>query len=96
MKFYIGLKNAPHKHDRILFKNEAVPTRESHGHLFFATIGPFRTKRGAIFMRDYGRSNPHCQTVQDAERLGKFYEGNATARIIGKLHGVGRPMVEPI
>ena len=33
----------------------------------YAEIGPFRTKRGAEFMRD--RHSPHCVCVSDAEQL---------------------------
>jgi hypothetical protein len=55
---------------RDVFRGYA-PTEATHGHLYIAVIGPFRTARGARFMRDYGRMNPHCQTVQDAERLAK-------------------------
>lgn len=36
-------------------------------------IGPFRTVRGASFMRDYGRGNTHCCCVQDAEQLAAIY-----------------------
>jgi len=39
----------------------------------FAAIGPFRTVRGASFARDYGRGNPHCVCVQDAEQLAEIY-----------------------
>lgn len=42
-----------------------------------AVIGPFRTVRGAEFMRQYGEGNPHCQTVGDAERLAKQYAAQA-------------------
>lgn len=38
-----------------------------------ACIGPFRTVRGAAFMAEYGRGNPHVQCVADAERLGRLY-----------------------
>lgn len=38
-----------------------------------AAIGPFKTYRGAIFMARYGTSNPHCSTVNDAERLAKAF-----------------------
>lgn len=33
----------------------------------YAEIGPFRTRRGAEFMRD--RHGPHCVCVSDAEQL---------------------------
>ncbi len=66
IKYHVGLKDAG---VRELFKSAAEPTRESHGNIYLATIGPFRTKRGAVFMRDHGAGNPHCSCVNDAERI---------------------------
>jgi hypothetical protein len=57
-----------------VFPCEAVPTFESHGHLFAAVVGPFRTKRAAVFMA-MTAPNPHCHCVADAERLVKLYPG---------------------
>ena len=54
---------------RTVFYSKQEPTTESHGHLYDAVIGPFKTCNGALFMRNHGRNNPHCQTVEDAERL---------------------------
>lgn len=56
---------------RTVFRSVETPTQETHGAQFAACVGPFRTKRGAEFMRDYGRANPHCQCVNDAERLAR-------------------------
>jgi hypothetical protein len=39
-------------------------------------IGPFKSKRGAEFMRDHGRFNPHVRSVSDAERLARQMEAN--------------------
>lgn len=66
-RIYVGL--APYTGRREVFRAASEPTEQSHGERFASVIGPFRTLRGAEFMRDYGRSNPHCQTVDDAERL---------------------------
>ena len=68
-KFYVGL-SASGSLRRWLF-NDVEPIKNNHGDQYVAIIGPFATKRGAIFMRDYGEGNPHCQTVSDAERLAK-------------------------
>lgn len=70
-KYYVGLKIGKAVHERELFTSVETPTPESHGTKYVCVIGPFRTKMGAVFMRDYGRNNPHCQTVADAERLAK-------------------------
>lgn len=56
---------------RELFRSKTTPTQSTHGSRFSAVIGPFRTKKGAEFMRDHGTNNPHCQSVADAERLAK-------------------------
>jgi hypothetical protein len=64
-RFFVGLASGA----RSIFTSDALPTAESHGHPFGAVIGPFRTKRAAVFTRDFGANNPHCRSVADAERL---------------------------
>jgi hypothetical protein len=66
---FVGCKGI----DRSIFKNGTKPTFDSHGEKYNAVIGPFLTMRGARFMCKNGRNNPHCQTVSDAEKLGKLY-----------------------
>jgi hypothetical protein len=56
---------------REVFRSDQIPTMESTGGRYAAVIGPFRTARGAEFMRRHGESNPHLQTVADAERIAK-------------------------
>lgn len=68
-RIYLGL--TPTK--REIFRAPIEPTFASHGAQFNAVIGPFRTARGAKFMRDYGQGNPHCRCVADAERLAQKY-----------------------
>jgi hypothetical protein len=70
-KFYVGILVA--SIGREMFQAEATPTTESHGTKYAAVIGPFKTKRGAAYMKQFGQSNPHCQTVSQAEALGKKY-----------------------
>lgn len=67
-KIYLGLRE---NGAREIIRERFEPTRESHGAEFMACVGPFRTVRGARFMRDHGRANVHCQNVADAERLAK-------------------------
>lgn len=67
MKYYLGL--AGFGTLREVFRSSVTPTLESTGGKYIAVIGPFRTKRGAIFMRDH--PGPCVVTVQDAERLAK-------------------------
>jgi hypothetical protein len=53
------------------FKASATPTTDSHGHLYAGVVGPFRTKRAALWAEQYGSMNPHFQHVSDAERIAK-------------------------
>ena len=64
---FLGLKQAR----REVFRADRTPTVDTHGRDYDAVIGPFRTLRGARFMRDHGRNNPHCRCVAEAERLVK-------------------------
>lgn len=65
---YVGIR---HDGTRELFRASSGPTEELYGSLYVYVVGPFRTVRGANFMRLYGKNNPHCQCVSDAERLAK-------------------------
>lgn len=47
------------------------PTEKTFGNRYRYVIGPFETIQGAEFMAKYGWNNPHCQHVDDAERLAK-------------------------
>lgn len=68
-KWYVGANGAA----RVAFKADVLPTRESHGAQYGAVIGPFRTKRGAMFHAAFGAANPHVQHVNDAERIARKY-----------------------
>jgi hypothetical protein len=57
---------------RETFRAADVPTFETHGERYRYAVGPFRTARGARFMRDHGAGNPHCRCVADAERLARL------------------------
>jgi hypothetical protein len=65
MRFYLGKTNEGLE----LFKSSSLPTPET-GYAF--VIGPFKTKRGAIFMKNH--SSVHTQCVNDAEYFGKYYK----------------------
>lgn len=72
-KIYLGIRSGVFGSRRQIFKSEGTPTQRTHGGKYNAVIGPFRTMRGAVFMRDHCQSNPHCRNVADAERLAKKY-----------------------
>ncbi len=66
-KIYVGVKGIK----REVFRVAQTPTSASHGKKYAAVIGPFHTIGGAKVMAEYGRNNPHLQTVGDAERMAK-------------------------
>ena len=66
MAFYLGKRR---QGDLILFRSSNLPTKESHGHLFTAVIGPFKSKVGAKYFARYLRDNPLPCTAEEIERL---------------------------
>ena len=68
MKWYVGCYHG----EREAFRYATNPTGESHGDLYGAVIGPFKTKRAALWAAKYGRGNPHFRHVDDAERLSRY------------------------
>ena len=69
-QYYVGFRVQDHKLE--IFNSANEPTSESHSDIYSAVIGPFRTKRAALWAEKYGRFNPHFQHVEDAERLSKL------------------------
>jgi hypothetical protein len=67
-KYFVGIRSDGTR--SVFYMAVVEPTQEMCPQ-YSAVIGPFRTKRGAEFMRDHGAGNPHCQTVADAERIAK-------------------------
>ena len=63
-KHYVGL-NVDGKYE--YFRSEFEPTEKNCGHIYKFVIGPFKTKRGALFMEKYGKNNPHCYDVDSTE-----------------------------
>jgi hypothetical protein len=67
-RWYVGTRGtAPYS----MFQSEFMPTKESHGHLYNAVIGPFSTRLGALIMARHGAGNPHLQCVADAEAFAR-------------------------
>jgi hypothetical protein len=46
-----------------------TPTVEKWGARYGAIIGPYKTKRAALWAVKHGKGNPHFQHVNDAERI---------------------------
>lgn len=71
-RLYVGVR-CDRNRTRQVFSCSETPQDDG---TFLFVIGPFRTRRGADFMAGEitgGASNPHCQTVADAERLARYY-----------------------
>jgi len=68
MPFYLGKRS---EDDLILFHSAMPPTKQTHGHLYKAVIGPFISRVGAGYFARYGRTNPQIRTAADAERLAR-------------------------
>jgi hypothetical protein len=75
---YVGIRADNLKYER--FQSDGTPVRETHGDTYMAVIGPFRTIRGAKYMAQYGKGNPHLQHVNDAEHYAAR-EREATLRL---------------
>lgn len=54
------------------FRSPSTPTYETHGHLYWAVVGPFRTRRAARWAEQCGQNNPHFQCTEDVERLSRY------------------------
>ena len=67
MAVYVGVKGSK----RQVFRSAKHPTEASHGKRFGYVIGPFRTLKAAKLCKEYGRNNPHMQTVADCERIAR-------------------------
>lgn len=65
MKTYVG-----HTKQNTLevFTASKKPTSRSNGQTYVAVIGPFDTSKGAEYFQKHGKANPHCQTVDQAEK----------------------------
>jgi len=50
----------------------ATEKPEPGDYIYHAVIGPFVTKRAAIWAEKHGYNNPHFQHVRDAERISKL------------------------
>ena len=68
MPFYLGRRG---EDDLILFQSAMSPTKQTHGHLYKAVIGPFVSRVGAGYFARYGRNHPDLRTAADAERLAR-------------------------
>lgn len=62
LKWWVGLLNEP-KGEREAFASRATPNATTHGKKYGATIGPYRSKRGAY----YAAAHPWVRSIRHAE-----------------------------
>jgi hypothetical protein len=74
-RFYIGYRTDGNILVRELFSSASTPIASQHPQ-YNVSVGPFRTKLGAIVMIRYGYNNPHLQCVRDAERMANVFKTN--------------------
>jgi hypothetical protein len=67
MRWYVGIKSANHY---VAFRYAYSPT-ELDDLPYLAVIGPFTTKRAALWAEKYGPMNPHFRHVNDAEHFSR-------------------------
>jgi hypothetical protein len=67
--WYVGIVKNTNKYTA--FWSDTEPSYDYFGAVYFAVIGPFKTKRAAKWAEKYGLNNPHFQTVNDAEQISK-------------------------
>jgi hypothetical protein len=75
-KWYIGL--VKDKFEAFYLYNAITRAEKPFFYPYKNIIGPFKTKRAALWAEKYGLKNPRFQQVDDAERLAK--EENTIAR----------------
>jgi hypothetical protein len=75
-KPYVGVNGAT---PYVVFRSGTVPTESTHGHLYGAVIGPFRTMRGARYMAACGPGG-QLGHVDVAERRAKEITDNTKGR----------------
>jgi len=73
MSIYTGVRAGK----RRVFSSEFEPTEQSHGHIYTAVIGPFRTRAAAFLM---AQPFTQLQNVEEAEEQAKKDKRNAARR----------------
>jgi hypothetical protein len=66
-KWYVGISHKDGSYHAFTWSGNPTPKNQKYA----AVIGPFKTKRAALWAEKHGKGNPHFQHVDDAERLAK-------------------------
>jgi len=85
-KIWVGIR---HDGEREVFRYYVTPVPQSRGGDYAACIGPFNTVRGAKWMARYGKNNPHCHTVGEAERIARLEAEMIPCPSCGGTGGIG-------
>lgn len=73
---YIGYTR---EHQWEAFMSAGKPTRETHGHQYMFTWGPFPSPKIAQWVADHVEGNPHFSDVEAAERV--YYQYHPDERL---------------
>ena len=72
-RWYVGVPAKAREGYRA-FQCAYVPSQRKQGRIFAYVIGPFRSKRGALWAEKFGFGNPAFYGVEAAERISKIKE----------------------
>lgn len=63
-RWWVGYAISPeHGGPLLLIKSKITPTEQTHGAVFYSVMGPFVTRRAALFYVQHMHDNPHTCTV---------------------------------
>lgn len=72
LKWYVGWVKG-HPGALSPFQSAKTPTQKDWPN-FSRGMGPFKTRRAAIWMATYGFANPHATSIKAVERLAKVFK----------------------
>jgi len=80
---YVGIAKSE---KRVVFELPPEDSPEKDQARFRYVFGPFRTDAAARYFANFGRSNPFCTSVEDAERIVFAMERNAARKYGYRVH----------
>jgi hypothetical protein len=78
-RWYVGVP-ARSREGFVAFQCAYVPSQKKQGRIYSYVIGPFRSKRGALWAERFGFGNPAFYGVAAAERISKLREEGENAK----------------
>jgi hypothetical protein len=78
-RWYVGVP-ARSREGFKAFQCAYTPSQRKQGRIYLYVIGPFRSKRGALWAEKFGFGNPAFYGVAAAERISKSREESEIAK----------------